>query len=454
MTRVKRNAALLAVVLACIGAAIFTQGCSPRVSRQYKPNILVLSLCSIRQDHLTPYGYSKNTTPYLADFAKHAFVFKNAFASLSWVNALTYTEVIPDSFFVMNGYHLPGIYGRFMRIPPEKGLELDYKPGFEYLKQLLLTPQLRPFYLEVHAKYQHFPYIDFKNRKIGEGEFLSPKSRALLAKYLANPARYSDKLPLLIVLMRDETLALSHPLVQKWIQAHSADFDPKEPFGLMNNDLLLERWKKSEGYADDLVLLQEAYDSKLKYFDEILNGPLTLWGDRELQENTIVVLVGDHGESFMDHGYLTHGNTVYDEMLRFPMLVKFPHSKLKNPHYLDTQFFQGTFPELIRGLTDGSLTEANLAGFVENPRMQDDMIVSRNCQGDLRSVRFHNEWKLIWNLANQQKSLYDLRNDPRESTDVYKAHTDVAARLEEQLIKNFSKSDNNYDPFCKKGGVE
>ena len=247
MTRVKRNAALLALVLACIGAGNFTQGCSPRVSRQFKPNILVLSLCSIRQDHLSPYGYSKNTTPDLDEFAKHAFVFKNAFASLSWVNALTYTEVIPDSFFVMNGYHLPGIYGRFMRIPPEKGLELDYKPGFEYLKQLLLTREHRPFYLEVHAKYQHFPYIDFKNRKIGEGDFLSPKSRALLAKYLADPARYSDKLPLLIVLMRDEALTFSHPLVQKWIQAHSADFDPKRTLRIDEQSICFcERGKKAK----------------------------------------------------------------------------------------------------------------------------------------------------------------------------------------------------------------
>ena len=441
------------VLLLSLSVAIGCVGSDP-ISPNRQPNILVLSFCSLRTDHLSAYGYEKATTPNLLEFSKKAFVFRNGISGLSWVNALTFVEELPTAFFASHGYVLPGTYSRFIRIPQQKGLELDTKPGMEYLRQLLLTPQLRPFFLEVHLKYQHFPYLDSVNHRSETGTFLSEKSRALLQKYLSAPERFPDKLPLLTVLLRDKDLILRHPLIRRWMANHPRGFNPDEPFGIVNNGELLERWKKSDGYADDLELLKEAYDSKLRNFDTDLREILNLYGDRELSENTIVIVVGDHGEAFMDHGYLIHGETVNDEVLRFPLMVRFPRSKLKGPHFLDHQFFQGSFTGLIRGLVDGSLREPDFGEIADRLRAEDSAIVSRNCRGNLRSVRFENRWKLILDINTREKKLFDLAQDPGETRDVYSGHPEVVGKLEELLMRGFGRSENDWDRSCTNYGVE
>jgi hypothetical protein len=443
--------------LAILCAMYFYRPHARVATKQARPNILVLSLCSVRQNHMSAYGYDRDTTPHLSEFANHGFVFRNAISAMSWTNALTYLEPLTSEFFIEHGYRTPGIFGKYMRIPRDRGLELEYKTGFEYLKQLLLTPDIRPFFLEAHIKYQHFPYVDFLNRRPESEEneyFLSKNSRLLLKKYLADPRKYPEKLPFLTVLLRDKSLILSHPRIKEWVAKGKKYFDPAEPFGIVNNPELLEEWKRSEGYADDLSLLKEAYDSKLRYFDSLLGDVLNLYGDEELLKNTIVVVVGDHGESFMDHGYLLHGETVYDEILRFPILIRFPGAEISKPVYIDRQFYQGGFLKLIQGLAEGTLNSSSIYAFAEQANPTDDAIVSRNCRGNLRSLRFENHWKLIVDISTRERWLYDLKTDPGEEHDVYNDHPELTGKLEELLSKNFDRTGNPWESSCSGFGVE
>ena len=459
MSSVKKNGLIFAGVgsILLITGLYFVQHGSRPAPVQPKPNILVLSLCSVRQDHLSVYGYDKETTPNLNDFASHGFVFRNAFSSMSWTNALTYLELMTPAYFIMHGYRTPGIFGKYMRIPRDRGLELDYKPGFEYLKQLLLTPEIRPFFLEAHIKYQHFPYVDFMNREPESAEneyFLSRKSRELLHKYLADPKKYPEKLPLLTVLLRNKAVILAHPRVKEWAAKGKTYFDPDQPFGIVNNPQLLDEWKKSDRYADDLDLLKETYDSKLRQFDSILGDVLNLYGDEELKKNTIVVVIGDHGESFMDHGYLLHGESVHDEVLRFPILVKFPGDQPSHRIDVDRQFYQGNFAGLIQGLVEGKLNANSLATLADTANPSDDVIVSRNCRGNLRSLRYENHWKLVTDISTRERWLYDLKNDPGETRDVFSEHSEVSGKLEELLSKNYDQTKNRWESSCNGLGVE
>jgi hypothetical protein len=298
--------------------------------KNIRPNILVLSFCSLRQEDLTPYNQLQKTTPNISDFSKKSFIFKNGISGTSWTNALNFVGGIPKSFFETNGYHLPGLYseGTYIRIPKRKGLELEYIPDLEYLKNLILTPQHRPFYLGVHIKYQHFPYYDWLHKNNNIYESLSLDSKNLLYKYMNKPLSYPDKLSLLTMLFRDRNIILANPKVESIINKFPNQLSQTDPYGLINNSVFLNDWKNSKSFNLDLKLLHEIYSLKLKNLDAIIEPVLNLYHDKDLQNNTIVILVGDHGDALMEHNHLYHGDTVFDEMIRFPLLIKFPNSKL------------------------------------------------------------------------------------------------------------------------------
>jgi len=76
---------------------------------------------------------------------------------------------------------------------------------------------------------------------------------------------------------------------------------------------------------ENLVAL---YDGEIRYADEFLIKPLLEDLKRlELYDETMIILLSDHGEEFYDHISWEHGHTLYNEVLRVPLLIKFPHSK-------------------------------------------------------------------------------------------------------------------------------
>jgi arylsulfatase A-like enzyme len=92
----------------------------------------------------------------------------------------------------------------------------------------------------------------------------------------------------------------------------------------------------------DRLNASDLYDAEVRYTDRMLIGPLldTL-RETGLYDRTLVIVTGDHGEEFYEHGAWTHGADLYDESLKVPLLIKFPRSR-----------FAGTRVESIVRLTD------------------------------------------------------------------------------------------------------
>src|SRR5690606_37763777 len=67
--------------------------------------------------------------------------------------------------------------------------------------------------------------------------------------------------------------------------------------------------------------LIELYDAEIRYWDAQLEELLVELERRGLRERTWIVVTSDHGEAFGDHGYLAHGQTLFDELIRVPWIV-------------------------------------------------------------------------------------------------------------------------------------
>jgi len=168
--------------------------------------------------------------------------------------------------------------------------------------------------------------------------------------------------------------------------------------------------------ARDRRRLRALYDAEISYHDHHLATILEALDRRGLAEETIVVFTSDHGEEFFDHGSVGHGHSVYEELLRVPLMIRLP------------------------GWTDGGFRTAEVAGLVDvAPTLFDglglpipDDLSGRSLLPGLRGEApaappvavsaFMNGWrsavegprKLVQRTL-QETRLYDLASDPGET---------------------------------------
>lgn len=439
--------AALLLLLAGLGAAS-----SPAAAPMGRPNVLVISVCSLRRDHIGLYDYPEETAPNLRRLAGESLVFQNAYTSKPWSSPRRFIAGITPAELARLGYdniELPGarrleaeeIAGERAkarslslerleaeaadrrRYPLSTDILAQYhEEGLREIEKALKKERPRPFFLHVHFKYMHRPYYP---PGLDEPPLDFPaQTRPLLTEYLAGQAAGAHRLPAYAILLdRDELLIP---------QAASAAFEGN-PLGALNRRDVLERWRRSPGFADDLRLIVSAYDWKLRRFDASLGGLLSLYGDQRLRGSTVIVFLGDHGEAFMDHGFLMHGETVYDEELAVPLLVRFPEGT--HGQRIRRQFHQRALVDILRAVLAGRLAGPDAARFARED-IPDEPLLATNFTFTQHALRARNKWKLIYDFSTDTRRLYDLEADPEELQDVFPLHPDVAARLEEILLSH------------------
>ena len=291
------------------------------------PNVLVLSFCSLRKEHLRIYNPQARPLPNLDRLLAKSLVLRNAVNGLPWTNITNYVE--------FDWLHQIGFLNRRkqkLRVPPVpinqnamenaefsvsrrevRNYELQYDDGVEKLARTLTNGELKkPFYVSSHFKYLHLPYIDSINQKDEWKSKFTPRSKQLLEQYLADPRRYPEKGALLLTLFSDPDLVRGNPFAEKYI----SDFNNVhmgQIYQILSDKALLDSWRTSQFYREDLQMLDEAYYLKLLNLDHVLEPVLKLFEDGgELAENTILVFTGDHGESLMENDVFLHSNNIGD----------------------------------------------------------------------------------------------------------------------------------------------
>lgn len=441
---------LFALILGSAGAFFYIK------SKNKKLNILIISTCSLSRDRLGFYSGNTKRTPNFDRLARHSFVFDNAITDMSWSNVSGFLSTIPADHLRKHGYHAIGrpwtkeerdwqqiskldVPDYYMRMPnfrtSTRNPQTVYSEDLKDLKARVQDQSKWPFMIEVHNKMMHLPYAKPLRDKKHIIKMMKPDEQDYIFKYRENFERYPERLPLAFYVM-DRGPQLTERVIKllKLGQAdadqlRSAEFSPTF-VGLLNNTKLLERWKKSPFFETDLKIILATYDKMLSVYDFGLGEALNLYGNKKLQDNTVIIFLGDHGEAFNQHGYMVHGETVYDEMIRFPLFVKFPNQEKSIK--IEPQFYQFGVAEIVRRLISGELNQDNFEETIKK-EINHPMIYSRNCANNIKSLRYKNNWKLIWDLKSDKKMLFDLQKDPNELTDVYEAQPNMSLFLEESL---------------------
>jgi arylsulfatase A-like enzyme len=191
-----------------------------------------------------------------------------------------------------------------------------------------------------------------------------------------------------------------------------------------------------EGRADRA----DGYQGAIAFMDSQIGRVVGFLEARHLLDRTLVVLVGDHGESLGEHGERAHGLFVYEGVTRVPLIIRAPSSRMRGRRVTDVvrsvdvmptvlDLLGIPIPSSVAGTTlaarmTGATHEAELEAYSETMYPRDHFGWS-----ELRAVRAGG-YKLI---AAPRPELYDLDTDPAEAHNLYQSRPAVAAALAGRL---------------------
>jgi arylsulfatase A-like enzyme len=180
--------------------------------------------------------------------------------------------------------------------------------------------------------------------------------------------------------------------------------------------------------------LRALYDAAALQVDDTLSRLLDTLDATGLRDETMVVVAGDHGEEFAEHGHLAHYPKVYDELVRVPLVVDHPDADARDvatPVGLDTvpatvtdalgvdADFDGrsSLPTVVDGETPPADPVVSVA--LRGDSVTEQPIPRTLDDGDLLVAARSGRWTYIRNTSDGSHELYDRRADPGEQTDLW-----------------------------------
>ena len=373
-------------------------------------NVIVVLVDTLRADHMSTYGYERQTSPFIDEFATGAVVFEHARSQSSCtfpsVNSLM-TSRYPDV-FARQGVNQFGIPAEFPAIaevlddlgyytvavsqspvvrktPSKHNPNGGFGRGFDrfvegcvwrhgaclnrkVFKELKLVE--RPFFLYLHYMEPHAPY------------FHPPK----------HPLHFTGEYE-------------GFDFIR--------DGNPK-PIGKM----LYGDGPEYEITDHDVQHLANLYDDEILYFDDVFRSLFEELEAQGLLEETMIVFASDHGEEFLEHGHISHCRGVWDTVTHVTLFFKIPgvdgqrlEVAVQNldiaPTILDYLAINGA---------DFGFEGKSLRPFIEGRAESSPYAFSK--QTEFYSAdggRFH----LILDVSNDHFTLFDIRKDPLEQIDLF-----------------------------------
>lgn len=428
----------IAVAMAASPFAIRDAGVQRNAPAAGAPNIILISIDSLRADHLHSYGYARATSPNLDALAAEGTSFETVISPTSWTlpaHMTLLTSLPPEKHGVItNRFRLSS------SIPtlPEKLQRAGYATaGFvsaTYLDGLFGFS--RGF--DEYDDYTLLRVAGEKSRRATTAHLVANRAIDWLDARAKQPRTAASPRPFFLFL--------------HFFDVHY-DYNPPPPYSRMFDRAYHGR---ATGDLDDIRLgapprdvdhAVALYDGEIAWVDANIGRILARLRAQGLDRNTIVAVTADHGEEFLDHGQAGHFKTLYDEVVRVPLIVRYPGHVAAGRRVAGQVRLMDVGPTLF-SLAGVRLPRAHietaarsLACFVRPAKTKPVPALPAfgDLQGEIASLRTADA-KLIRNLRTHEEEFYDLTRDPRERHNVEATldaagdpHHDEAAALRAML---------------------
>jgi arylsulfatase A-like enzyme len=200
-----------------------------------------------------------------------------------------------------------------------------------------------------------------------------------------------------------------------------------------------------DGIAVDsagLAHLRQRYAANIRQLDDQLRELFEYLTESGLMDDTLLVIVSDHGEEFLEHGGLLHGETQYQELVRIPMILHGPGvpSGARSGVPASLIDVAPTALELLGIPAPAGIDGVALRPFWERPSHPPDRVIHfeadhlNGVEGSRRAIR-SDRFKLHYDLATRESQLFDLRLDPGETRDLSAELPLIEASLRTSLLE-------------------
>jgi arylsulfatase A-like enzyme/thioredoxin-like negative regulator of GroEL len=403
-----RSRTRIAAIVALIGTAAVGAALTVQLRRTAQPhsaataalapnaNVLLITVDTLRADHLAAYGYRSLETPSFDRLAHEGVTFRSAYAAVP----LT----LPSHATLMTGL-----------LPSTHGVRDNGAGSLEASRQTVATT-LKGRGYRTAAFVSAFVLDRRWGLSTGFEEYFDGFQVGLAD--LSAMARVQ------------RTGGVTWAAARGWIDAHANErffvwmhlFDPHTPYAPP------EPFRTR--FRDRL------YDGEIAYVDSILGEVLDELSRRSLLDKTVVMLASDHGEGLGEHREDEHGLLAYDSTLHVPWIVRLPDGA-----------GAGTTVERAVGLVDVMPTILELTGTPVPSGLDGESVVAlmrapSRAGGDVLYAetlypRLHFGWSELVSarddrfklIRGRRQELFDYRRDPGETVNVIDQHPDVASRL-------------------------
>lgn len=411
------------------------------------PNLILISVDTLRADRLGCYGYDRPTSPTIDQLAAEGVVFDDASTTSPWTLP-SHASMLTGLYPRRHGMRLPvHTIGAARRAAKDQGL----RTGNYEVSQTTLAQQLAAAGYTT-AAFVNFDYVGerygfdrgFQRFQLIENDAGNPDSSPV-GPQAVDWLRKNTGQPFFLFLHFYDIHApyASLPAYRDQF-VHPYD-GPVGPTAYVHmGQIIRGEYQPTDA---DVQFFNDIYDAGIRQFDDVVAKLVAALEQANLLDNTVIVLTADHGEQFMEHGNLSHGENHYQEVMRIPWIMRgpgLPPGKrvsgmvslvdmvptlsaivgLSCPAGLDGI-------DVAAGWQDGNeaLNERYLfaeADIADNLEFEPGTF-------DVKKAIRDGRYKLHYDTVTEDRELYDLDLDPGENNDLADAEVQIGDRLMERL---------------------
>jgi arylsulfatase A-like enzyme len=400
-------------------------------------NVVLISIDTLRADRLSLYGYERDTTPFLQEFAKSAVVFENPSHNGG--------GTLPSHMSMLTSLN-PMTH----RVYPKKKMLLENE-RITLAEQLKQGGYATGAFTDggwVRAKFGFDQGFDVYDDEGGHFEKILPKAKAWVEKnkrekfflFLHTYDVHTDyKTPMPYSCPGDAHLRYVDPGA---VSFDGCRFDKCSANLLLyvNSRIRSGEWTISSAFSNEEVeFLSSTYDGCIRYVDDQISEFFELLVELGLYEKTLIVITSDHGEEFAEHGMLLHQQPGFETLTAVPLIFRFPGGA-----------HGGRRVEAMASIIDIMPTVLEFLDLEVNGDAQGVSLLPAITTGAVvrEQVHMFDVVKLgRWKYFRSKKRLFDLIEDPGEQNNIYDEHPEVVEALRRRVHELESADLRAYQHF-------
>jgi arylsulfatase A-like enzyme len=416
-----------------------------------RPNVILIVLDTLRRDHLSCYGYGKETSPFIDSLALEGVRFTNAISTSCYTSpahASLLTGKLPSTHGVIgrnrflsediarlpgllteSGYYTAGIVSNLYLHS-----YFGYEKGFTSYNDNLIKSEIE-YWIQVgilgsiiRVLSPYLPFFKFLPFLMHKQNFASNTTDEAINEINSAP----DNRPyFLFINYIDPHFPYSPP------DEYLEQFLPEDKSVIKRlkkkemKKLLFDRKtlgnpdNQTEIGAEEIAFIESSYDGEIRYLDDHLRRLFEYLEENGRLDNTLVFITSDHGELFGEHKIYLHANSLYEDLVRVPLIILWP-DKIK-PDLWENRVSLLSIPSTILDAARITIPDdmegiSLLTSLVSREKTEETIIVSE--WYDNRAIYLGNTKGIIY--KDRLPEIYNLQKDPNELNNLLEQYPDSA----------------------------